>query len=64
MSFIEVVAASMNLMFGFLITRIGPLQPKLWSISQDYRNLGYLSVCVQILGLVFIVDFILILGLI
>ena len=33
MFFIEVVAAIVNLMLGFLITQIGPLQLNLWSIS-------------------------------
>ena len=31
--FIKVVSEIMNLMLGFLITQIGPLQIKLWSIS-------------------------------
>ena len=33
MFFIEVVAAIVNLMIGFLITQIGPLHLKLWPIS-------------------------------
>ena len=50
-------------MFSFSITRIGPLQLKLWSISHVFRSLGCLLVCVRILGLVFGADFVLILGL-
>ena len=32
---------------GFLITQIGPLQPKLWSISRDY-HIGMFICCVRI----------------
>ena len=52
MSFIKVVAAFVKLILGFRINKFGPLQPKLWSISWDFHNLGYLFVCVQILGLI------------
>ena len=49
----EVVAASVNLLLGFRITQIGPLQLKLWSISfPGLPRVRLLFACVQILGLI------------
>ena len=53
MFFMEVVSVSVKLMLGFLITQIGPLQLKLWSISfLGLPQLKLLFVCVHILGLI------------
>ena len=41
MSFMEIVAAIVNLMLGFLITQIGPLYLRLWSIFWNYHKLCF-----------------------
>ena len=54
MFFIEVVAAIVNLMLGFLITKIGPLQLKYGQFhSWDCHSLCCLIVSVQNSRLVF-----------
>ena len=50
----EIIAEVVNLMLGFRITQIGPLEFKLWPISfLELSQLRLLTVCVQVLGLIF-----------
>ena len=54
MSFMIIVSEVVNLMVGFLITQIELLKLKLWSILfPELSQLRLLTVCVQVLGLIF-----------